>query len=127
MSADVKSAGLLASPAGSAYLLCFGEPGLRVTSNRYARHYIGHTLDAGLVNGSRHGAIEAAAWLSGLAAAVPIVRAARGAGLTITLERVWPGVDAAYAARLRAGKRSPRLCPSCRQRAADALSEKAAS
>lgn len=110
------TAGLPASPAGSAYLLCFGEPGLHVTGSRYARHYIGHTLDELPCVPPRdeadmhHGAI----WLSGVAATNPLVAAAHAAGLSIELVRVWTDADAAYAARLRKGKRSPRLCPGCR-------------
>lgn len=133
MPSSIAPAGLSESPAGSAYLLCFGEPGLHVTGSRYARHYIGWTADRVeiddttavldgevgtydldsviLLNGNREGKTHHGATVF---RGIPIVRAAMDAGLTVTLARVWSDVDAAYAARLRAGKRSPRLCPECR-------------
>ena len=81
---------------GSVYLLHF-EPGLPVTGNRVARHYLGFAerdIDARIAQHLRR-------------QGSPLVAAVTAAGGSVTLERVWTGVD------LERRHETPRLCPRC--------------
>jgi hypothetical protein len=87
---------------GSVYLLHF-EPGLPVTGNRVARHYLGlaeHDVEARVMQHLR---------LRGS----PLVAAVLAAGGRVTLERVWIGVDRGFERRLKRRHETPRLCPRC--------------
>ena len=83
------------------YLLHF-EPGLPVTGNRVARHYLGWAVDvdAGLAQHlSDHGS--------------PLVAAAVRAGATVSLARTWTDTDRSFERRLKNRHEAPRLCPLC--------------
>jgi hypothetical protein len=87
---------------GSVYLLLF-EPGLPVTGNRVARHYLGfaeHDVDARIAQHlRRQGSL--------------LVAAVIASGGRVTLERVWTGVDRSFEGRLKRRHETPRLCPRC--------------
>ena len=92
----------LEHPGGSVYLLHF-EPGLPVTGNRVARHYLGFAerdVDARLAQHMRR-------------QGSPLVAAVLAAGGCVTLERVWTGVDRGFERRLKRRHETPRLCPRC--------------
>jgi hypothetical protein len=87
---------------GSVYLVHF-EPGLPVTGNRVARHYLGfaeHDVDARIEQHLRR-------------QGSPLVAAVLAAGGHVTLERVWTGVDRGFERRLKRRHETPRLCPRC--------------
>ena len=87
---------------GSVYLLHF-EPGLPVTGNRVARHYLGFAerdIDARIAQHLRR-------------QGSPLVAAVIAAGGSVTLERVWTGVDRGFERRLKRRHETPRLCPRC--------------
>lgn len=97
-------------PIGTAYLVCFGSPGLHVTGNRYARHYIGFFADwelRGMVS------IEHTLRTFSAAYGPPLIRAARQASLQVELVRTWPDVSHTFMQSLRRRNESPRLCPVC--------------
>ena len=74
---------------GSVYPLHF-EPGLPVTGNRVARHYLGFAqrdVDARIAQHLRRQGF-------------PLVAAVIAAGGSVTLERVWTGVDRGLERRL---------------------------
>jgi hypothetical protein len=88
---------------GSVYLLAF-EPGLPVTANRVARHYLGfaeHDVEARIEQHLR------------LRRGSPLVAAVIAAGGRVTLERVWSGVGRGFERRLKRRHETPRLCPRC--------------
>ena len=90
------------SPDGHVYLLHL-EPGLPVTGNRVARHYVGFAerdVDARVAQHLRR-------------QGSPLVAAVIAAGGQVTLERVWSGVDRRFERRLKARHETPRLCPRC--------------
>lgn len=90
------------SPEGHVYLLHL-EPGLVVTGNRVARHYLGFAerdVDARVAQHLRR-------------QGSPLVAAVIAAGGHVTLERVWVGVDRGFERRLKARHEAPRLCPRC--------------
>ena len=87
---------------GSVYLLHF-EPGLPVTGNRVARHYLGFAESDVDARVARH--------LRGQGS--PLVAAVMAAGGRVTLERVWAGVDRGFERRLKRRHETPRLCPRC--------------
>ena len=90
------------SPGGHVYLLHL-EPGLVVTGNRVARHYLGFAerdVDARVAQHLRR-------------QGSPLVAAVIAAGGSVTLERVWSGVDRRFERRLKARHETPRLCPRC--------------
>lgn len=91
-----------AHAGGSVYLLHF-EPGLRVTANRVARHYLG------FAEGDVHARV--AQHLRGQGS--PLVAAVLAAGGAVTLERVWIDADRRFERRLKARHETPRLCPRC--------------
>ena len=87
---------------GSVYLLHF-DPGLPVTGNRVARHYLGfaeHDVEARVAQHLRR-------------QGSPLVAAVLAAGGRVTLERVWTGVDRSFERRLKRRHETPRLCPRC--------------
>jgi hypothetical protein len=87
---------------GSVYLLHF-DPGLPVTGNRVARHYLGfakHDVAARIAQHLRR-------------QGSPLVAAVLAAGGRVTLERVWAGVDRSFERRLKRRHETPRLCPRC--------------
>lgn len=87
---------------GSVYLLHF-DPGLRVTGNRVARHYLGfadHDVQARVAQHLRR-------------QGSPLVAEVLAAGGRVTLERVWTGVDRSFEGRRKRRHGSPRLCPRC--------------
>jgi hypothetical protein len=88
--------------SGTVYLLCF-TPGLRVTGNRFARHYLGWT----------EGAVDdrVATHLSGQGS--PLVKAALSAGCEVECVRTWEGVDRYFERKLKRQRCAPRLCPTC--------------
>jgi hypothetical protein len=88
--------------SGTVYLLHL-EPGLPVTGNRVARHYLGFT-DRGVDE-------RVAQHLHGRGS--PLVAAVLAAGGSATLERTWTGVDRAFERRLKRRHEAPRLCPRC--------------
>ncbi len=92
---------------GSVYLLCFGDEGLHVTGNRYARHYIGWTEGEVDVRVDVH--------LAGQGS--PLVRAAVDAGCAVELTRVWADADRHFERKLKRRREAPRLCPACCTRA----------
>ena len=87
---------------GSVYLLHI-EPGLPITGNRVARHYIGWTS----------GPVEdrLAEHVAGRGS--PLIRAALVAGSTVTVERVWTDRDRNFERSLKRRKEAPRMCPLC--------------
>ncbi len=88
--------------AGCVYLLHF-DPGLAVTGNRVARHYLGfaeHDVDARVEQHLRR-------------QGSPLVAAVLAAGGRVTLEHVWAGVDRSFERRLKRRHETPRLCPRC--------------
>jgi len=87
---------------GTVYLLHL-EPGLPITGNRVARHYIGWAESD--VDG------RIAQHLAGRGS--PLVAAAFAAGGTVTLERTWAGVDRYFERRLKNRHEAPRLCRRC--------------
>lgn len=86
---------------GTVYLLHF-EPGLRVTGNRYARHYLGWALDH---------EERIATHLRG--AGSPLVAAAVRGGQTVEVARLWPDVDRHFERRIKNRRELPRFCPLC--------------
>jgi hypothetical protein len=87
---------------GSVYLLHF-EPGLPVTGNRIARHYLGFAerdIDARIAQHLRP-------------QGSPLVAAVIAAGGSVTLERIWTDVDRGFERRLKRRHETPRLCPRC--------------
>lgn len=91
---------------GTVYLLCFGEPGLHVTGNRYARHYIGWT----------EGSVDTRVSLHLIGQGSPLVKAAVERGLRVTLVRTWTDVDRNFERKLKRRREAPRLCPKCNAR-----------
>jgi hypothetical protein len=92
----------LGARRGSVYLLHF-EPGLPVTANRVARHYLGFAERD----------VEARVALHLRRRGSPLVAAVLVAGGRVTLERVWTGVDRGFQRRLKRRHETPRLCPRC--------------
>lgn len=88
---------------GSVYLLCIEAPGLHVTGNRYARHYIGWT------SGDVHDRVRVHLDGSGS----PLIRAAVERGLAVELVRVWNPADRHFERKLKRRREAPRLCPTC--------------
>src|SRR5690349_14648889 len=88
--------------SGIVYLLHL-EPGLPVTANRVARHYLGFT--------HRDVRGRLAQHLQGRGS--PLVAAVLAAGGQVTLERTWAGVDRTFERRLKRRHEAPRLCPRC--------------
>jgi hypothetical protein len=78
------------------YLICFERP------YRHARHYLGWTNDL------EH---RMEKHLRGQGS--PLIRAAIGVGIAVTLARVWPDADRNFESRLKRRKEGPRLCPRC--------------
>jgi hypothetical protein len=87
---------------GSVYLLHF-EPGLPLTGNRVARHYLGWAERD--VDG------RVAEHLAGRGS--PLVRAVLATGGTVRVARTWAGVDRVFERRLKNRHEAPRLCPLC--------------
>jgi hypothetical protein len=87
---------------GAVYLLHL-EPGLPITGNRVARHYLGWTQTDVDERVRQH--------LAGHGS--PLVRAALAAGADVTLQRTWVGVDRHFERRLKNRHEAPRLCPRC--------------
>ena len=87
---------------GSVYLLHF-DPGLPVTGNRVARHYLGFAERDVQARVARHLRRQGS----------PLVAAVLAAGGRVTLERVWTGVDRRFERRLKRRHETPRLCPRC--------------
>ena len=85
------------------YLLHFDKP------YKHARHYLGYTkdLDARLQDHN---------WGNGSGAA--LTDAARTAGITFQLARVWEGATRADERKLHRQGHNPRLCPMCNPKAA---------
>jgi hypothetical protein len=74
-----------------------------VTGNRVARHYLGFAerdIDARIAQHLRR-------------QGSPLVAAVIAAGGSVTLERVWTGVDRGFERRLKRRHETPRLCPRC--------------
>ncbi len=86
---------------GGVYLLHF-EPGLPVTGNRVARHYLGWAVDVDA---------RVAQHLSGHGS--PLVAAAVRAGASVSLARTWIDADRSFERRLKNRHEAPRLCPLC--------------
>lgn len=86
----------------SVYLLHF-EPGLPVTGDRVARHYLGFAERDVDGRVARHLQRQGS----------PLVAAVPAAGGRITLKRVWTDVDRAFERRLKRRHETPRLCPLC--------------
>jgi hypothetical protein len=87
---------------GGVYLLHF-DPGLPVTGNRIARHYLGfaeHDVHARVTQHLRR-------------QGSPLVAAVLAAGGRVTLERVWTGVNRGFERRLKRRHETPRMCPRC--------------
>lgn len=99
----VPGSGIPDCDGGTAYLLCFEAPGLHVTGNRYARHFLGWTEGRPLDAVTRDLAGDGS----------PLVRAAIGAGLAVHLSRSWTCRGREFVERLKARGESPRICPSC--------------
>jgi hypothetical protein len=89
------------SVSGTVYLLHF-EPGLRITGNRTARHYLGWALD-------HEARLEQ--HLNGRGS--PLVAAAIAAGAQVQVARTWDEVDRNFERRLKNRREAPRLCPVC--------------
>jgi predicted GIY-YIG superfamily endonuclease len=87
--------------SGTVYLLHL-EPGLPVTANRVARHYLGFTDHDARRRLAEH--------LQGRGSPLVAAVAARG---RVTLERTWAGVDRTFERRLKHRHEAPRLCPRC--------------
>ena len=87
---------------GSVYLLHF-DPGLPVTGNRVARHYLGFAERDVQARVAQHLRRQGS----------PLVAAVLAAGGRVTLERVWSGVDRGFERRLKRRHETPRLCPRC--------------
>jgi hypothetical protein len=87
---------------GTVYLLHL-DPGLPVTGNRVARHYLGWAERD--VDG------RIAQHLAGRGS--PLVAAVLDAGGTVTLARTWTEVDRHFERRLKNRHEAPRLCPRC--------------
>jgi hypothetical protein len=87
---------------GTVYLLHL-EPGLAVTGDRVARHYLGWTGADVDERVREH--------LAGRGS--PLVRAALAAGADVSLQRTWLGVDRHFERRLKNRHEAPRLCPRC--------------
>lgn len=87
---------------GSVYLLHL-EPGLPVTGNRVARHYLGFAEHDVAARVAQHVRRQGS----------PLVAAVIAAGGRVTLERVWTGVDRGFERRLKRRHETPRLCPRC--------------
>lgn len=106
----VKPGAAVAAPGsgipGSVYLLCIEAPGLHVTGNRYARHYLGWTEGAVADRVATH--------LAGQGS--PLIKAALARGLAVELVREWHGVDRHFERRLKNRREAPRLCPTCNVR-----------
>lgn len=108
MHAESTPAGASTAPVsrgipGTVYLLCFGEVGLHITGNRYARHYLGWT----------EGDVDdrLAVHLSGQGS--PLVRAVVAAGIEVELARTWTEADRHFERQLKKRREAPRLCPVC--------------
>lgn len=90
------------SVSGTVYLIHF-EPGLHVTANRYARHYLGWTEGPVTDRVSTH--------LNGRGS--PLIAAVVRAGQTPELVRTWPDQDRHFERRLKKQRNLPKLCPYC--------------
>jgi hypothetical protein len=87
---------------GNVYPLHF-EPGLPVTGNRVARHYLGFAERNVQARVAQHLRRQGS----------PLVAAVLAADGRVTLERVWTGVDRGFERRLKRRHETPRLCPRC--------------
>lgn len=88
--------------SGTVYLLHL-DPGLPVTGNRVARHYLGF--------GEQRVERRVQEHLEGRGP--PLVAAAAAHGSTVTIARTWPGRERAFERALKNRHEAPRLCPLC--------------
>ena len=79
------------------------EPGLPVTGNRIARHYIGWT----------HADVDARVGLHQRGHGSPFIAAAVAAGAQISLLRTWPGIRSSLRAAPQAPPRGAAPVPRC--------------
>jgi len=87
---------------GTIYLLCF-PPGLHVTGNRYASHYLGWTANGVESRVAYHLRGEGSR----------LIRAAVRAGLDPQVVRTWEKATRTFERRLKNTRNLPRLCPHC--------------
>ena len=88
--------------SGAVYLLHL-HPGLPITGNRVARHYLGFAEQSVERRLQEH--------LEGRGS--PLVAAAAAHGSRVTIARTWPGRGRTFERQLKRRHEAPRLCPVC--------------